>query len=102
MLDQRNGRWFVYCSERGLESEKKEFAAESEACEDLLKRLRNDPTTLVDAPMMTAQKLFEILCKERIREANGRCSFLAQIHPSRLKKQSSRPRGRRANTFDPG
>jgi hypothetical protein len=38
------GRWFVYYSERGLESGKKEFATEAEACAYLLSLLRDDPT----------------------------------------------------------
>jgi hypothetical protein len=38
------GRWFVYYSEKGLESGKKEFAIETEACEYLLKKLKSDPT----------------------------------------------------------
>jgi hypothetical protein len=44
-LSERDGRWVVYYSERGLESGKREFATESEACQNLLSRLRNDPTT---------------------------------------------------------
>jgi len=71
-LHEQNGCWLVYYSERGLKSEKKEFGTESEACEYLLNKLREDPTTRGDAPVMTPQKLFEILRKERIREANGR------------------------------
>jgi hypothetical protein len=37
------GRWLVYYSERGLESGKKEFATEAEACAYLLTLLRADP-----------------------------------------------------------
>ena len=43
-LGEANGRWFVYYSERGLESGKKEFATETEACEYLLNKLKKDPT----------------------------------------------------------
>ncbi len=38
------GRWFVYYNERGLESGKREFTTEAEACEYLLSTLRDDPT----------------------------------------------------------
>jgi hypothetical protein len=44
-LSEANGRWFVYYSERGLESNKKEFSSETAACEYLLEQLRMDPTT---------------------------------------------------------
>lgn len=44
-LSERDGKWVVYYSERGLESGKREFATESEACQNLLSRIRNDPTT---------------------------------------------------------
>ena len=43
-LSESYGRWFVYYSERGLESGKREFATQSEACEYILKLLKNDPT----------------------------------------------------------
>jgi len=43
-LAEAYGRWFVYYSEKGLESGKKEFATETEACEYFLNDLRNDPT----------------------------------------------------------
>jgi hypothetical protein len=45
-LAEAHGSWFVYYSERGLESGKKEFATESDACEYLLNKLRDDPTAL--------------------------------------------------------
>lgn len=41
---ERSGKWEVYYSERGLKSSCKIFDNEDEACEDLLKRLENDPT----------------------------------------------------------
>ena len=43
-LGEAHGRWFVYYSERGLESGRKDFSAETEACEYLLNTLRDDPT----------------------------------------------------------
>jgi hypothetical protein len=43
-LGEAQGRWFVYYSERGLESGRKDFATESEACEYFLNWLRRDPT----------------------------------------------------------
>ena len=42
---QQNGKWTVHYSERGLQTGKREFATESEACEYLLRLLREDPTT---------------------------------------------------------
>ena len=44
-LGERGDRWLVYYSERGLESGKREFATESEACQNLLSQIMNDPTT---------------------------------------------------------
>ena len=46
-LGEANGKWFVYYSERGLESGRKEFASETEACEYLLNKLKKDPTAHV-------------------------------------------------------
>jgi hypothetical protein len=43
-LREEYGKWFVYYSERGLETGKREFATECEACEYYLTTLRNDPT----------------------------------------------------------
>jgi hypothetical protein len=43
-LAEASGHWFVYYSERGLESGRKEFDTEAEACEYLLNKLRDDPT----------------------------------------------------------
>jgi hypothetical protein len=37
--------WSVYYSERGLETGLKQFSSEEEACEYLLKLLRDDPST---------------------------------------------------------
>jgi hypothetical protein len=44
-LSERDNKWVVYYSERGLESGKREFPTESEACQHLLSQIRNDPTT---------------------------------------------------------
>ena len=44
MLSVHGVVWSVYYSERGLESGLKLFASEEEACEYLLKLLRDDPT----------------------------------------------------------
>jgi hypothetical protein len=44
-LPESYGRWFVYYGERGVESGRKEFATQSQACEYLLNLLKNDPTT---------------------------------------------------------
>jgi len=38
------GRWCVYYSERGLQSGKRYFATESDACEHLLSELRDEPS----------------------------------------------------------
>jgi hypothetical protein len=45
VLDIRPGGWAVYYSERGLESGRREFDSEDEACNYLLDKLRSDPTT---------------------------------------------------------
>jgi len=44
-LDNSYGVWSVYYSERGLQSGKKEFAIESDACEYFLQMLRKDSST---------------------------------------------------------
>lgn len=44
-LSFEDGRWYVYYSERGMQTDKRDFYNESEACEYLLKRIRADPTT---------------------------------------------------------
>jgi len=44
-LSEANGTWFVYYSERGLETGKRKFSGEDEACQYLLRILKNDPTT---------------------------------------------------------
>ena len=44
-LSESYGRWLVYYSEKGLESVKKEFNTQSQACEYLLNLLKKDPTT---------------------------------------------------------
>lgn len=43
-LGDEAGRWCVYYSERGLQSGKRYFATESEACEYLLNELRDEPS----------------------------------------------------------
>jgi len=45
VIDIRPGGWAVYYSERGLESGRREFDREDEACRYLLDQLRKDPTT---------------------------------------------------------
>lgn len=40
-----NGAWFVYYSERGEETGRKDFRTESEACEYFLELLKRDPST---------------------------------------------------------
>jgi hypothetical protein len=42
------GDWLVYFSERGHHWDERIFASEGAACNDLLERLRSDPTTRVD------------------------------------------------------
>ena len=44
-LGQSDGKWVVYYSEHGLETGKKQFEAENEACEYSLRELRSDPTS---------------------------------------------------------
>ena len=39
------GTWFVYYSERGRESDRREFDTETEACEYFLDLVASDPTT---------------------------------------------------------
>ena len=46
-LGEADGKWFVYYSERGLESGKQEFASETDACTYLLNKLKKDPTAYV-------------------------------------------------------
>ncbi len=46
-LAEECGRWVVYYSEKGLESGKRKFASESEACEYFMNELKNDPTAHV-------------------------------------------------------
>lgn len=43
-LGGANANWFVYYSERGLETGRREFSTESEACQYLLNKLKGDPT----------------------------------------------------------
>ncbi|MGH7144436.1 MAG: hypothetical protein ACRD22_05745 [Terriglobia bacterium] len=45
-LDYCHGIWSVYYSERGLQSGKREFSLESDACEFFLKLIKDDPTTV--------------------------------------------------------
>ena len=44
LLEER-GRWSVYYSERGHRVREKLFSSQADACEELLQRLENDPTT---------------------------------------------------------
>jgi hypothetical protein len=43
-LDESYGIWSVYYSERGVQTGRKDFTSESDACEHLLQLLREDPT----------------------------------------------------------
>ena len=43
-LEGRDGSWSVYYSERGRKVEERSFNTEAEACEELLRRLRKDPS----------------------------------------------------------
>lgn len=42
-----SGKWSVFYSERGLQSCRKIYETEDEACRDLFKRLGGDPTVLL-------------------------------------------------------
>jgi hypothetical protein len=44
-LRQEDSTWVVYYSERGLQTGRRAFAEESEACEFFLKAMVSDPTT---------------------------------------------------------
>lgn len=44
LLKNNNRRWEVFYSERGLKSSLKVFESESEACEELFRRLKKDAT----------------------------------------------------------
>lgn len=46
-LAHEAGGWSVYYSERGLQTNKRTFATEAEACEHMLDELRRDQTTRV-------------------------------------------------------
>ena len=43
-LGFESGKWCVYYSERGLQTGKRYFATEGEACEYLLNELRDEPS----------------------------------------------------------
>jgi len=43
-LEQAGGQWVVYYYERGVESGKKTFSSEGDACDYLLGILKDDPT----------------------------------------------------------
>jgi hypothetical protein len=43
-LAKEGNRWCVYYSERGLQTGKKCFATEDEACQSLLDQLRDEPS----------------------------------------------------------
>lgn len=47
VIDRRGESWVVYYSERGEESGLATFSTESEACKELLTRLRREPTVVV-------------------------------------------------------
>lgn len=44
-LRDENGQWCVYYAERGLQTGKKVFSSEAEACAFFLAEMRSDPTT---------------------------------------------------------
>jgi hypothetical protein len=44
-LTFESGKWYVFYSERGLQSGQTKFNSESEACEYFLQKMRADPTT---------------------------------------------------------
>lgn len=46
-LSFENGRWYVYYSERGLQTDKTRFDSESDACLYFLEKMRADPTTRI-------------------------------------------------------
>ncbi|MBL8024163.1 MAG: hypothetical protein JNK54_07790 [Elusimicrobia bacterium] len=43
LSNEGGGNWSVYYSERGLRRNEKHFLLESDACQDLLRRLLSDP-----------------------------------------------------------
>jgi hypothetical protein len=46
-MEQREGGWVVYYSERGLRTGEQVFGTEDEACRNVLNQLRSDPTTRI-------------------------------------------------------
>lgn len=44
LLKEGTAKWEVYYSERGVKLSSKTFNNEAEACEELFRRLENDPT----------------------------------------------------------
>lgn len=49
-LENRRSEWEVYYSERGDRSGERTFSSESEACANLLERLREDSSTKRSTP----------------------------------------------------
>ena len=47
VLDKRGNDWVVYYSERGEENGLTRFSTEADACQELLDRLRREPTAIV-------------------------------------------------------
>ena len=47
-LRQVGQEWVIYYSERGLQTGKRSFPTEAQACEYFLESLRSDPTVKVD------------------------------------------------------
>lgn len=45
VLSGNDNHWSVYYSERGLDTQNRHFASESNALEHLLETLKNDPST---------------------------------------------------------
>ncbi len=44
-LEFSAGKWSVYYCERGIETNKRDFVSEAEACEYMLELLKRDPST---------------------------------------------------------
>lgn len=41
-IQEKDGRWYTYYSERGERTNERIFSSEDEACEDLLRRLKRE------------------------------------------------------------
>lgn len=54
--DEGYGKWAVFYSERGQRNRESTFQSESDACEELFKRIMADPTTRKHPENENAQK----------------------------------------------